>query len=656
MTSTSDTFGDREFAADLEPAAIVTDSSGLVHPSGIVLCATSKYPDAVVASVSDSCENFWGLRPEEMLGRPMREFVDWPRQRRVRRGVERLGPIRGRDFRGVEWFITLTFRFKQPMVHLEPVPESAAPGTDLSLWLATSTERLDYVDDPAELWDEACENIRRLIDFERTMVVTFHDDGHAEVIAESLADECPSFLNLHFPPPAGTTNERLQFTPVRSFSIDATHPSLIVPRTDPQGRPWDLTLSPLRRDQGPQGVISRAMGQSSLILNLASIDGRTYAIGAHSHEHRRVDALTRAGIEMYTRTVHARIDTLARTAEVRRQEETLALQRGIVNRIDTARIASSLVASDNGSHEILELVKADGAVIQIGDEFEVLGNLDAVEVEAIRDTVRPWLQTLSRHGALMTDHVRRMHPRLYAAAAGVAGLLAVSVGSRGDFLCWVRRPVTSTRSWFAEDPASGELAPRVEEVSDRSTQWTGRDRRAAEALAREMEDTLLRRAQAELAQLALVDVLTGLPNRRLLLDRLDKAIGRASRGHHFALLFLDLNDFKGINDRFGHQVGDEVLIETARRLEGAVREGDTVARLAGDEFVVLCEDTRLGEEATVVDRVRDAFDEPFIIQGEETYVRVAIGVGHLELGLDAPSLLDRADRAMYQAKADMKRR
>src|SRR5690606_24882745 len=126
-----------------------------------------------------------------------------------------------------------------------------------------------------------------------------------------------------------------------------------------------------------------------------------------------------------------------------------------------------------------------------------------------------------------------------------------------------------------------------------------------------LEDTLLRRAQAELAQLALVDVLTGLPNRRLLLDRLEKAIGRASRGHHFALLFLDLNDFKAVNDRFDHQMGDEVLIETARRLQDSMRDGDTVARLAGDEFVVLCEDTRLGEEAVVADRIREAFTRPF---------------------------------------------
>ena len=109
----------------------VTDASGLVRPAGITIGASSKGHDATVASISDSCEKFWGLRPEEVLDRPVLDFITWPRARRVRRAVERIGPLRGRDFRGDEWFVTLTYRFNQPMVHLEPVPADLPDDTTL---------------------------------------------------------------------------------------------------------------------------------------------------------------------------------------------------------------------------------------------------------------------------------------------------------------------------------------------------------------------------------------------------------------------------------------------------------------------------------------------------------------------------------------------
>lgn len=634
----------------------VTDSSGLVHSSGIVIGSESRHVTAAIASISDSCETHWGLRPEQLIGRTVRDFISWAPLPRIRPEEERLGPFLGTDFNGRDWFVTLTYRFRQPMVHLEPVPDLPGRGIDTALWLATSTERLDYLHDPMELWQEGADNIRSILDFDRTLVVQFNADRHGEIITESLPGEGRSLLGLRFPP-AASSAERLITTPVRSFSVDESMPCLVVPRSDPRGQPWDLTLSPLRHVGAGHRAVTKTLGaKSSLVLNLAGVDGVAYAIGSHSAEPRRLDALTRSAVEVYARTLHERAEALVRARDAARRTEKLALQQRIVERLDTRDIATSLADAPADSHDMLELVTADAAILQVGGQRRVVGTLEAGEVAAIDHTVRVWLATLSRHGALMTDGVRSMHPKLSASAPDVAGLLAASVGAQGDYLCWVRRPSPTTVTWFDSDPDKGTFATRVEEITDRSEPWTQRDQLAAESLAREIEETLLRRAQADLAQLALVDALTGLPNRRLLLDRLDKAIGRAARGHHFALLFLDLNDFKAVNDTLGHQAGDEVLIETARRLEEAVRDGDTVARLAGDEFVVLCEDTRQGEEVVVADRIRAGFAEPFIVSGREVNVGVAIGVGHLELGVDAPSLLDRADRAMYEAKSEMKRR
>ncbi|SFM46793.1 PAS domain S-box-containing protein/diguanylate cyclase (GGDEF) domain-containing protein [Ectothiorhodospira mobilis] len=162
-----------------------------------------------------------------------------------------------------------------------------------------------------------------------------------------------------------------------------------------------------------------------------------------------------------------------------------------------------------------------------------------------------------------------------------------------------------------------------------------------------------RRIQEQLRHDALHDALTGLPNRTLFLDRLRQAIFRTHRaGYRFAVLFLDLDDFKTINDSLGHLQGDRVLVQAARRLEGVLRPGDTVARLGGDEFSILLEgivDT--AEAEAVVRRVQEAFARPIRTQEQDVFVRFSVGIA-TESGGDASpeDLLRNADTAMYQAK------
>ena len=163
----------------------------------------------------------------------------------------------------------------------------------------------------------------------------------------------------------------------------------------------------------------------------------------------------------------------------------------------------------------------------------------------------------------------------------------------------------------------------------------------------------IKSSEEKITYLAYHDALTGLPNRRLFNDRLEKAISAAARkDQRLALLFLDLDNFKHVNDGLGHAAGDELLSETTRRLAGAVRDEDTVARLGGDEFIVLLLGIQEPEYAAVVaQRVLECMARPFCLRGREFFLSASVGITLFpDDGRDAQTLLSNADMAMYRAK------
>ncbi|MDQ1688753.1 MAG: hypothetical protein QOK42_1728 [Frankiaceae bacterium] len=159
-------------------------------------------------------------------------------------------------------------------------------------------------------------------------------------------------------------------------------------------------------------------------------------------------------------------------------------------------------------------------------------------------------------------------------------------------------------------------------------------------------------AEDALAHQALHDALTGLPNRALLLDRLDRALGDTRRAG-VAVLFMDLDRFKWVNDSMSHAAGDALLVAVARRLSNALRPSDTLARLGGDEFVLVCEEVASeGQLFRLLDRLVGELEEPFYIEGRELVVTTSIGIALAPPGqtADAESLIRDADSAMYRAK------
>lgn len=163
-----------------------------------------------------------------------------------------------------------------------------------------------------------------------------------------------------------------------------------------------------------------------------------------------------------------------------------------------------------------------------------------------------------------------------------------------------------------------------------------------------------KQAEHQLLHHALHDSLTGLANRALFMDRLQQALSRGKRlpGYKFAVLFMDLDRFKVLNDSLGHIVGDQLLVSIARRLEACLRSVDTIARLGGDEFTILLEGIRDAEDAChLAERIHQALQAPFDLDGQEVFTSASIGIAMSEAEYDRPEdLLRNADSAMYRAK------
>ena len=167
-----------------------------------------------------------------------------------------------------------------------------------------------------------------------------------------------------------------------------------------------------------------------------------------------------------------------------------------------------------------------------------------------------------------------------------------------------------------------------------------------------MDLTVRKELEQQLAHDAAHDPLTGLPNRTLLADHLESTLARAERGGtHTAVLFLDLDRFKLVNDAMGHTAGDELLVHFTRRLRSVLRDADMAGRTGGDEFVIVCSDLESPLEAeTIAGRVADVLRDPFTVQGRTVFVTASIGIALADSGALAGDLLRSADAAAYLAK------
>jgi diguanylate cyclase (GGDEF)-like protein len=275
----------------------------------------------------------------------------------------------------------------------------------------------------------------------------------------------------------------------------------------------------------------------------------------------------------------------------------------------------------------------------------------------LRSVSRPILRTSEVVGTIyLLGDLRDLHTR-QRTLVELSALLAVfslSVGGIAGLLMQRRisKPISRLAHGMHEVTSGGTFESRAAVEGSRETMELAQEFNLMLAEL-ERRDQIAKQAEAQLQQEASTDALTGLPNRRLFLDRLPQIIALAQREHRaVALLYLDLDGFKLVNDSLGHSVGDTLLCEVAERFKKHIRKSDTLARIGGDEFTVILSSLHEAGDANIVAQaLLSSLTKPFRIEGHDITIGASIGVSTLsDAQTEGDDLLQQADSAMYAAK------
>jgi chemotaxis family two-component system sensor kinase Cph1 len=627
---------------------------GAIQPHGVFIAVDAQ--TMVITHASDNTGSVVGADPVALLGRPLSDLFDAAALEGVTAVLSDAGDttnpstaeIDGRSFDVIS-------HYSGAAIFIELEPRVAV---DLASIMATRDimRRMANAETITELWSETAAGIRKVTGYDRVMVYHFHPDGHGQVVGEARAEDMEPYLGLHYPESDIPKQARQLYLTKRSRLIgNSGIPSaaLLSDSNAEAAADLDLSIAELRAVSPHHLEFMRNMGQVSTFSLSIIRNGVLVGMITCAHRtERHLSYFVRDGLELVANQLGLQLGAMLEIERLTQRDGTRQIRSTLVTQLAGSEdITGGLI---DGHVTILDFIPAVGGAIRLNGRLRTIGAVPSAEV---LDSLLDLTATADRGPTFANDAIPIEFPELAAAMPEVAGVLVCRIGNDGDYLAWFRNEIRHSINWLGDmspDNRETPLSPRNsfsawrEEVRGTSAPWEWLENEARE-LGRDISSALLNLAESRLAEQALRDPLTGLPNRRLLMDRLEQAIARHGRGHDVALLFVDVDQFKAINDTFGHGAGDDALIHVAEALTGAARGEDTVARLGGDEFIILCEGVSFESAHGLAERIRGAVAEP--PKGDAPWrVSVSIGVAMADLDLDASHLLSAADAAMYRAK------
>ena len=655
-----------------EPIQVI----GHIQPHGLLFALSD--PDLIVRQVSANVSTVIGLPPGLLMGSSIETVLGAHQFEKFRSQVSSNQPIptellhvqaNGRQIDAhclahrYGGQLILELDFVEGTHSLEPLKLDG----HIRIPLTCMEQTADLV----ELFHLAAEEIRRLSGFDRVMIYRFDRDWNGEVTAEATGSLPVLYLGSRFPESDIPAQARQLFLLNRSRAIadiDAK-PIPIVPEIGPvTGRPLDLTRSYLRAAAPIHLKYLRNMAvQSSMTLSIVVNHQLWGLVACHSAGPHRLDRTTRSVCELIVQVFATQVTLLTDYAAL---QSRLTSRKAVERHIEAVEAAESLAEAWQATGvQLLDLLAADGLVASFAGSIRYLGTPVA---EELLQPVIAKLQTIAVRGIASSNMLGALDPSaaVYAAEASGALYIGLMEGS-GDYILLLRREFAETLVWAgnpdkaASIDTQGRMRPRhsfaawKETMRGRSLPWTDLELENAsflrEQAIRWREAEMLRNSEEQVRNLAKYDTLTGLLNRHSVYVKLEQCITEAESGSsQLVVMFIDLDHFKPINDRYGHAAGDQILKITANRMQNQVRSNDCVGRLGGDEFIIILPSGPGIETAVlrVVGRILRAVEEPIEIDSS-TRVNVTASIGLSRYPIDGTSsevLISRSDAAMYRIK------
>ncbi len=500
--------------------------------------------------------------------------------------------------------------------------------------------------------------IARYIEYDRVMLYKFLPDWHGEVIAENNKPRVEGFMGLRFPEGDIPANARRIFTlNLQRLIADVNEPQIAIELVNTENK-IDLTWSQLRAVHPVHLRYLNNMGvQASFTLSIVC-EGKLWGmIACHHLSPKLLSIHQRQHCEELVRICALHMNSvIASNIEQQRYgyRVTLSQIRGAINSQKKGFNAINICIA-----ELKKLFNADGIWHHFEGKDLFSGNVpDKPSLSLLKN----WVDGLDHNKVSTTDNIPSdlsVHPSLVRFCSG---LLHIPLNNN-DFILLMRQEQVETVNWAGkphslktEDESVLALTPRAsfqqwtEHLKGKSLPWNVLEIESADLLRSELIDYI---EQSEIEAMALKDPLTGLANRMLFERELERSLQKSIEADHmFAVYMIDLDNFKPVNDTFGHAAGDEVLIQVSQRMSSLLREEDTVARLGGDEFAVLLSNVQ--DQITIneiAERLLDEIKRPIDFATHKISIGASIGVSICPLDAATQAeLMEDADVALYEVK------